>query len=184
MFEVDAIGLLNVAAHLNQGLDIAGQALGATTRFHVGVAVNPFPDDPEREWRRLGQKIEAGAEFLMTPPVLDIEGFEPVLDRLRATGLPVLVGVATLENARHAELLSSEVVGVRAPEALLDRLRRASDPHAEANAATAEIIEWLRRRADGVVLTWLHGSAATAERWVTELASRTRTSSVRNGATV
>jgi 5,10-methylenetetrahydrofolate reductase len=115
--------------------------------------------------------------------VLDPEAFEPVLDRLRATGLPVLVGVATLENARHAELLSSEVVGVRASDALLDRLRRASDPHAEADVATAEIMDWLRHRADGVVLTWLHGSAATAERWIAELALQSQSRPVRNGAT-
>jgi homocysteine S-methyltransferase len=165
-FEVDAVGLMQLVTRLNQGLDVSGQPLGATTRFHAGVAVNPFPDDPEAEWRRLARKIDAGAEFLMTPPVLDVEACEPVLTRLRATGLPVLCGVAMLENARHAEFLSSEVVGVRASDRCLDRLRAADDQAAEAAAVTGEIIAWLRTRCDGLVFAWLHGSSATAERYL------------------
>jgi homocysteine S-methyltransferase len=147
---------------------VSGETLGDATRFHVGATVNPFAADSEVEWQRLARKIEAGAEFVMTPPILDLEGFAPVLERLRQTGLPILAGVATLESARHAELLSSEVVGVRASEALLARLRQAADPSKEAAAVTDEIIAWLRGRVQGLVLTWVHGSAATAERWVTE----------------
>ena len=42
VFDVDAIGLINMVAQLNRGLDIGGQSIGAPTRFHIGVAVNPF----------------------------------------------------------------------------------------------------------------------------------------------
>ncbi len=73
--DVDAVGLTNMAVRLNQGLDIAGQPFGAPTRFLVGVAVNPFAPNPEAEWRRLRHKVEAGAEFIMTPPVLDVAAF-------------------------------------------------------------------------------------------------------------
>jgi 5,10-methylenetetrahydrofolate reductase len=119
----------------------------------------------------------------MTPPVLDPEAFSPVLDRLKKTGVPILAGVATLENARHAELLSSEVVGVRASDAILDRLRRASDPSAEAAAVTSEVISWLRAHVQGLVLTWLHGSAATAEHWVADPGPTLGTRSALHGAT-
>lgn len=163
-FDVDAVGLMHVLSRLNAGLDVAGEPLGEATRFLVGVTVNPFAADPEAEWRRLDQKIEAGAEFIVTPPVLDMEAFEPVLDRLRAAGRPVLAGVAALENARHAELLSSEVVGARASEIMLDRLRTAPDSALEAAMVTAEIITWLRSRVQGLVISWLHGTASTVER--------------------
>ncbi|MEO8484205.1 MAG: methylenetetrahydrofolate reductase, partial [Acidobacteriota bacterium] len=164
VFEVDAIGLINLATRLNHGQDMAGQALGASTAFHIGATFNPFPADDDAEWDRLTRKIEAGAEFLVTPPVLDLEAFEPVLRRLRSLGLPVLAGVAMLESARQAEVLSSEVVGVRASDAVLARLREAGDQGAEAGRVTVEIIEWLRERADGLVCTWLHGTSDTAER--------------------
>jgi homocysteine S-methyltransferase len=166
VFEVDSIGLLNVAHRLNRGLDVAGQSIGVPTRFHLGAVVNPLAADPDLEWRRLAHKIEAGAEFLVTPPVLDIEAFEGVLGRLRDTGLPVLAGVAALESLRHAEFLSSEVVGVRASDALLGRLRGAADQAAEAARITSEIVAWLRERTQGLVFTWLHGSPLPAERLI------------------
>jgi homocysteine S-methyltransferase len=161
--EVDAVGLMKVIRRLNEGRDVADEPLGESTQFVVGAAVNPFASDPDAEWRRLDRKIEAGADFILTPPVLDPDAFEPVLDRLRATGRPILAGVALLESARHAELLSSEVVGARASEAVLHRLRSASDQTQEAARITAEIMAWLRTRVQGLVVTWWHGTARTAE---------------------
>jgi len=75
----------------------------------------------------------------------------------------VLAGVAMLDSARQAEVISSEVVGARASDRLLARLRDARDQTAEAGRVTTEIIEWLRERADGLVCTWLHGTPDTAE---------------------
>jgi homocysteine S-methyltransferase len=161
--EVDAIGLTNMVARLNHGLDVAGQAIGAPTQFHVGVAVNPFAPDPDAEWRRLMHKVEAGAEFLVTPPVFDIEAFGAVLDRLTSTGLPVFAGVAAIDGLRHAEFMASEVVGVRIPAPVFDRLRRADDEPAEALAVTMEIAQWLRGRVSGLQVTSIHGSPGTAE---------------------
>jgi len=127
VFDVDAIGLTNMALRLNRGLDIGGQPLGAATKFHIGVAVNPFAPDLDAEWRRLDHKIEAGAEFLVTPPILDVGAFEPTIARLRQTGLPVIAGLAALESLRHAEFLASEVVGVRVADDVLARLARAEE---------------------------------------------------------
>jgi homocysteine S-methyltransferase len=93
VFDVDAIGLTNMVSRLNRGLDIGGQPVGAPTRFHVGVGFNPFAPSPDEEWRRLMHKVEAGAEFVVTPPIFDTEAFAPVLDRLEAAGLPVLAGL-------------------------------------------------------------------------------------------
>ncbi|MFO7303161.1 MAG: bifunctional homocysteine S-methyltransferase/methylenetetrahydrofolate reductase [Acidobacteriota bacterium] len=177
-FEVDAIGLLNMASRLNQGLDVAGEPLGGATQFHLAATFNAFAADADAEWRRLDRKMAAGAEFIVTPPVLDPEAFEPALTRLRGLGLPILAGVAALESARHAELLSSEVVGVRASAAILDRLRRADDQAAAAADVTSEIVSWLRGRVDGLVITWLYGSAATAERWVAEAGTPQRHSAL------
>jgi methionine synthase / methylenetetrahydrofolate reductase(NADPH) len=164
IFDVDAIGLINIVARLNQGLDIGGQSIGAPTRFHMGVGVNPFAPNPDAEWRRLDYKVEAGAEFIMTPPILDLEAFDGVLGRLRQTGLPILAGVIGLESLRQAEFVSSEVPGVKTADGLLERLRAAADPAAEGLAITSEIMQALRTRVQGVHITSLHGSAAAVER--------------------
>jgi homocysteine S-methyltransferase len=169
VFEVDAIGLINMVSRLNQGLDIAGQPIGAPTSFHVGAAVNPFADDLAAEWRRLALKIDAGAEFLVTPPILDVDAFEAVLPHLTKTGVPVIAGVAALEGLRHAEFLASEVVGVRVAETVLERLRAADDQAAAAMEINMEIASSLRERVNGVQITSFHGSPLTTERLLMEI---------------
>jgi methionine synthase I (cobalamin-dependent)/5,10-methylenetetrahydrofolate reductase len=170
--DVDAVGLTNMAVRLNQGLDIAGQPFGAPTRFLVGVGVNPFAPNPEAEWRRLRHKVEAGAEFIMTPPVLDVAAFEAALPRLREAGLPVLAGVAALESLRQAEFLAGEVIGVPVADAVFERLRRAADAAAEGRVLSLEIVDWLRSRVEGIQITALHGSPASALALVRELRGR------------
>ena len=169
VFEVDAIGLINMVTRLNQGLDIAGQPIGRPTAFHVGAVVNPFAIDPAAEWRRLAHKVDAGAEFLVTPPILDVAAFEPLLGPLQDTGLPVIAGLAALEGLRHAEFLASEVVGVRVADTVLERLRRTDDQEAEARAITLETAAWLRQRVNGLQVTSFHGSPLTTGKLLTEL---------------
>ncbi len=143
---------------------------------HRRRASTRFAPNPDAEWRRLAHKVEAGAEFLVTPPVLDLDGVRRGLAAADVRpACPSLAGVAALESVRQAEFLASEVVGVRVADALLDRLRSAERPADEALAATVEIARWLRDRVEGVQMTSLHGSPETAERVLTELgAARAR----------
>jgi homocysteine S-methyltransferase len=169
VFDVDSIGLTNMVARLNRGLDTGGQPLGAPTAFHIGAAVNPFAVDLVAEWRRLDYKVEAGAEFLVTPPIFDLDAFDQTLSRLRSTKLPIIAGVVALASVRQAEFLASEVVGVRMPDALLDRLRGAADPAAEGLAATIDILRALKSRVQGVLLSPLHGSPDVVEQAIKQL---------------
>ena len=137
-FDIDAVGLTNMVSRLNQGLDVAGQPIGAPTGFHIGVGVNPFAPDVDAEWRRLMHKVEAGAEFVLTPPIFDVDAFAPVLEWLRGAGLPIIAGLAALESLRHAEFMASEVIGVRIHDATFSRIRGAADEAAEAMAVTLE----------------------------------------------
>jgi methionine synthase I (cobalamin-dependent)/5,10-methylenetetrahydrofolate reductase len=123
--DVDSIGLTNVVNSLNGGLDIGGQAIGQPTSFHIGVAVNPGALNLDEELRRFDYKVEAGAEFAITQPVFDAAEFRAFLARIRDRRVPVLAGIMPLESARHAEFMANEVPGVRIPDAVLDRMRRA-----------------------------------------------------------
>jgi homocysteine S-methyltransferase len=101
-----------------------------------------------------------------------VAAFGDVLGRLTDTGLPVLAGLVALEGVRHAEFLASEVVGVRVPDTMLERLRQAKDETAEALTVALEIADWMRGRVNGVHVTSLHGTAETAERLLGALAAR------------
>jgi methionine synthase / methylenetetrahydrofolate reductase (NADH) len=134
VFDVDSIGLTNVVARLNHGRDVGGQAIGAPTAFHIGVSINPAAHNVDEELRRFEYKVEAGAEFVITRPVFDVAAFERLLKRIEHARLPVIAGVFPFESVRNAEFMANEVPGVRVPDALIDRMRRADG----ADAATGE----------------------------------------------
>ena len=71
VFDVDSIGLVNIARRLNHGLDIGSNSIGASTNFTIGVAANPGVPDLENELKRLAYKVEAGAEYVITQAVFD-----------------------------------------------------------------------------------------------------------------
>src|SRR3712207_8840907 len=74
VFDIDAIGLTNLVSRLNRGMDPGGNALGEPTRFVVGVGVNPGAEDFENEMRRFYWKVEAGAGYWITQPLLALAG--------------------------------------------------------------------------------------------------------------
>lgn len=164
--DVDSIGLTNMVATLNRGLDIGGQPIGGAAGFHIGIAVNPNAPSQESEWKRLDYKVEAGAEFILTPPILDLAAFFSVLPRLRATGLPIIAGLAALESARQVDFIASEVSDVAVSEAVVERMGAAADPAAEGLAISLEIFTALREHVQGVAIRGLHGTPASVERFL------------------
>ena len=128
VFDIDAIGLTNLVARLNRGLDPGGGAIGAPTSFVMGVGVNPGAADFEHEMRRFYWKVEAGAEYAITQPVFDIAQLFRFLDHIEREGIriPVIAGIWPLVSARNAEFLANEVPGVVVPDAVVERMRHAS----------------------------------------------------------
>jgi len=127
VFEVDAIGLVNILNNLNRGLDVGGNPVGAQTAFLVGVSVNPYAVNEEEELRRFQHKVEAGTDFAVTQPVFDVEQLRRFLARARdfAPRLPVIAGIWPLTSFRNAEFMNNEVPGISVPPALMERMRRA-----------------------------------------------------------
>jgi methionine synthase / methylenetetrahydrofolate reductase(NADPH) len=150
VFDVDSIGLTNVVSRLNGGLDIGGQSIGSPTAFHIGVQLNPGADDLDAEVRRFNFKVEAGAEYAITRPIFDLQTFERLYTRIESARIPVIVGLWPFESALNAEYMANEVPGVRVPDAVLERMRRAP----EGEGATAEgiaIAQELGARLKGTV---------------------------------
>ena len=123
--DVDSIGLVNAVSRLNRGLDVGGQAIGDPTAFHLGVTVNAGAEDLDREIRRFEQKVEAGAEFILTRPVFDRRVFERLLPRIEAVKLPIILGLRPFESVLDAECLANEEPGTYVPADVLDRMRSA-----------------------------------------------------------
>jgi methionine synthase I (cobalamin-dependent)/5,10-methylenetetrahydrofolate reductase len=152
VYDVDSIGLTNVITRLNQGLDIGGQGIGTPTGFHIGVRVNPGAESLDSEVRRFEYKVEAGAEFAITRPVFDAATFERLYKRIESFGIPLLAGVWPFESLIDAEFMANEVPGVRVPDQVLERMRRADG----AEAAAAEGIA-IAREAVNAIRTMVQG---------------------------
>jgi homocysteine S-methyltransferase len=131
--DVTATGLLAlVNQDFNEGRDRAGSSIGEPTSFFTGAAVAPNASDLERECRLLMRKVDAGAQFLLSQPVYDVEPLRRLREMYervagRTLDVPVLAGVLPIHSARHAEFLHNEVPGVVIPGHVRDRLRDAGD---------------------------------------------------------
>jgi homocysteine S-methyltransferase len=155
VFDIDAIGLTNLVRNLNHGLDPGGNAIGAPTRYAIGVGVNPAAVDPALERRRFTYKIEAGAEYAITQPVFDVRQLEHFLARMDEPRLPIIAGIWPLVSVRNAEFLANEVPGVVVPDEVITRMRRANErsrEHAvqEGIAIAREMFEAVRGSVQGV----------------------------------
>ena len=151
--EVDSIGLTNMVRRLNQGLDVGGNPLGDATSFVIGVHLDPWAIDVAHEVRRFEWKVDAGAEFAVTPPVLDVEGLSLFLRRIDHCRIPVIATVAPLQSYRDAERLRREYGPAGVPREVLDRLRDAEREGREAEVGleiARKTMEALRGMTQGV----------------------------------
>jgi methionine synthase I (cobalamin-dependent)/5,10-methylenetetrahydrofolate reductase len=137
VFDVDAIGLVNIVRNLNHGLDVGGNPIGSGTKFMIGVGANPGIVNIDEEVRRFEYKVEAGADFAVTQPVFDVALLEQFLRRVDHHRIPVLAGIWPLTSVRNAEFMKNEL-RVSVPDAIIDRMARA--PNAEAARAEGILI--------------------------------------------
>ncbi|MBN2414053.1 bifunctional homocysteine S-methyltransferase/methylenetetrahydrofolate reductase [candidate division KSB1 bacterium] len=127
VFDVDSIGLTRVVKGLNMGVDIAGNPIGQPTSWHIGVGVNPGAIDLDHELDRLDQKIDNGAEYILSQPIFDIKQFEKFIKRIDHIKIPVLAGIMPLMSFRTVEFLNNEVPGIHVPEDIGRLLAKAKD---------------------------------------------------------
>jgi homocysteine S-methyltransferase len=157
VFDVDAIGLVNIIKRLNTGLDIGGASIGRPTPFSLGVGANPVAPDLEREQRRFKWKVEAGAQWAITQPVFDAESLFRFLDFADRIGrIPIIAGLWPLKSLRNAEFMANEVPGVYVPPAILARMAKratAEDQVKEGLEIAQEILEAIKPRIQGLQLS-------------------------------
>ncbi len=155
VFDVDAIGLVNVVHNLNRGLDIGGNPIGAGTAFVIGVGANPGLTDMDEEIRRFEYKVQAGAEYVVTQPVFDLGLLENFLRRIEHCRIPVVAGIWPLVSVRNAEFMKNEL-RVSVPDSILARMAAASTPEAareEGVAVAREMLIAVREMAQGAQIS-------------------------------
>jgi homocysteine S-methyltransferase len=164
VFDVDAIGLVNIVRRLNYGLDIGANSIGASTNLTIGVAANPGVPDIENELRRFKYKVEAGAEYAITQPVFDLRLLESFLERIQEFRIPVIAGIWPLTSLRNAEFMKNDL-RVSMPEEIMLRMAQTDSPDAarkEGVLIAQEMLEAVRPLVQGVQVSAPFGRYALA----------------------
>ena len=127
VFDVDAVGLTKVIHNLNRGEDIAGNPINPPTSILIGVGANPCAVNIEKEIQHFYNKIDAGAEYVMTQPVFDADTLLRFIDttsKYKKT-IPVVAGIWPLVSLKNALFLKNEVPGVEIPDSIIERMSKA-----------------------------------------------------------
>jgi 5,10-methylenetetrahydrofolate reductase len=164
VFDVDAIGLVNIVHNLNRGLDLGANPIGAGTGFVIGVGANPGLTDLDEEVRRFEFKVQAGAEYAVTQPVFDIRLLETFLRRIEHCRIPVVAGIWPLVSVRNAEFMKNEL-RVSVPDSILERMARAQTPEAaraEGVAIAREMLLAVRHTVQGAQISAPQGRYSSA----------------------
>jgi methylenetetrahydrofolate reductase (NADPH) len=148
VYDIDSIQLLKGLNDLmEKGVFMGGQKMKEPVKFFLGATANPFADPEELQLIRLEKKIRAGARFVQTQGIYDIDKFKAWMEKARIRGLHekafFLAGVIVNRSAKSIEM-TALVPGMDIPEHLILRMRDAENKEDEGVAIALELIEELR----------------------------------------
>lgn len=170
-WDVDSVGLVSMLAALNDGIDWRGVAIAERTRFVIGAALGTAVSNLAHELDRVEAKLRAGAHFLVTEVIYDVEEASRALGALRARGvtLPVLATLAPFEDIQTLQRLSYEVPEGSIPLSVLAAAKRNRDNPTETVEHAVGAVEKLRNLISGVVVHVPSGADELAAQLVSAL---------------
>jgi methylenetetrahydrofolate reductase (NADPH) len=135
VFDLDSVSLLQVAKGLNEGHDMMGNELDGKPDFCLGAVVTPGGNPVEMQIMKLEKKVTAGAEFIQTQAVYDVDQFGEFMQKVADIKVPVLAGIVLLKSAGMARYMNKNVAGVFVPDELVQKMAKAGERDKEAKAA-------------------------------------------------
>jgi len=125
VFDLDSCQLLAAIRTLEKGRDLAGNNLDGGVKFCAGAIVTPEANPLEPQLIKFEKKIEAGAEFIQTQAVYDLDRFKGFMDYARQFEVKILAGIILLTSAPMARFMNKNVPGVTVPQELIDQMAAA-----------------------------------------------------------
>jgi methylenetetrahydrofolate reductase (NADPH) len=125
VFDIDSSQLLATIRKLEKGKDIGGNDLDGSVSFCAGAIVTPEANPLEPQLIKFEKKVEAGAEFVQTQAVYDLELFKHFMEYARQFPIKILAGVILLTSAQMARFMNKNVAGVNVPQNLIEELAAA-----------------------------------------------------------
>lgn len=149
VFDMDSIQLVKMLDGMRNGKFQCGEEIKNPPQIFIGAAENPFGDPFEFRAKRLAKKINAGADFIQTQCIFDIDRFERWMTEVRDMGLhertSIMAGITPLKSFKMADYMNSSVSGITVPEETLTRMKNAKDAKAEGVKIAVESIDRIRK---------------------------------------
>lgn len=166
VYDIDSMQLIYYLRRMrDEKLFFSGEEIKEhEPRFFIGAVANPFADPFEFRVDRLEKKVEAGAQFIQTQCIFDMERFERFMEMVRERGIDervhILAGVTPMKSWRAAKYIQNNVSGMIVPDELVERLKNAEDPKREGVDICIEQIKYIKENIKGV-----HGVHVMAIAW-------------------
>jgi len=149
VYDIDSIQLLQALNRMKQdGIMMSGKESKMPPKFFLGATANPFADPEELQLIRLHKKIKAGAQFIQTQAIYDVEWFSRWMEKVRAEGLHeqayILAGILVNKSVKSIEM-TQKVAGMVVPDSLVERMRKAESAEEEGVNIALELINEIRK---------------------------------------
>ncbi|MBF0432453.1 MAG: methylenetetrahydrofolate reductase [Fibrobacteria bacterium] len=148
VFDIDSIQLIAAVKGLRDGVQEGGDTITSPASFFIGAAWTPLGPPEKFRAIRLSKKIAAGADFIQTQAVYDMERFKEAMKRAMDMGLTektaILPGIIVPRSAGMLKYMNANVPGIEVPEAMIKRMADASDAKAEGLKIAVELIEMVK----------------------------------------
>jgi methylenetetrahydrofolate reductase (NADPH) len=152
--DLDPKGFIQAAATLAGGKDMGGKPLKGAPEFCLGARIEPWVDNAEAK-ERVGEAkaaVDSGAQFLVTPPVFNLEALNDFMQSAGDLGAPVIGSVLLLKSVGMARYLNQNLKGIEVSEDTIKRIRAASDRPGECVKIAAETIKGLQKICGGALI--------------------------------
>jgi len=166
VFDIDSIQLIQTVRQMRDTSQVmGGEALTEPPHLFIGAVENPFADPFKYRVARLAKKVDAGAEFIQTQCIFNLNRFRKWIGLVKDQGVDnkvyILGGITPLKSARMAEYMVKHVAGMDVPEEIISRMKSvpAKEQRREGVRIAVETIQALREM-DGV-----HGIHIMAIEW-------------------
>ncbi len=159
--DLDEVALIKGIKSLQDGVDMAGFELSGSPKMTIGCSIAPYTNEKEleRELELAQKKVGAGAQFIISPSVFDIEHFSLFIGKAKVLGVPILPTIFLLKSVGIARYMATYEPGAYISEDLIKRIRKSPDRELECVRIAGEMITELKSLAQGVkiqTLGWEH----------------------------
>ena len=130
VYDLDSVGILKMLSKMEEtGCDCGGNEIaGGAPKFYKGASVTPVYEPVFLQINKLRQKVEAGAMYIQTQGIFDLDTFKRFLEKVDMMGIKthIMAGIIPLKAAGMAKYMNENVPGIDVPQDMIDRLAAAA----------------------------------------------------------